>query len=276
MTTCDEDDLQAFVDGEQLPPERLRAVMAYLAARPEEEARMGDYRRLSENLHLFYDDVLDEPLPARLRVERRRGWWGWVKCWLDLPELRLAPLAAGVAVLILAGAGGSWMLGLHSSEPEAKRPRSDSEEYNEPESLLHRLSERLGQVYVPNLQHAGFALRGGSLLASAPPVCLCGGSAGQPTALLIYENPIHLPDGTLSGKAAQQIAFYISLSAAPRDGTIRLGSEGGVLTVHWMEGSFAYELRGALDSAQLFAIAKIILQRQAVTVPPPEQKQDAA
>jgi hypothetical protein len=92
----------------------------------------------------------------------------------------------------------------------------------------------------------------------------------------MYENPIHLPDGSLSGKASQQIALYISLSAVPRDGAIRLGSEGGVRTVHWMEGSFAYELRGALGSGQLFAIAKIILQRQAVTVPPPEQKQDAA
>ena len=39
MTTreisVDEDDFQAFVDG-QLPPDRRRAVMAYLAARPEE------------------------------------------------------------------------------------------------------------------------------------------------------------------------------------------------------------------------------------------------
>lgn len=262
MTTCDEEDLQAFLDGEEVPPERRRTVMAYLASHPEEEARLGDYRRLSEKLHLLYDDVMVEPLPARLLVKRRRGWWG-----------RMAPLAAGVSVLLLAGAGGSWMLGLHSIEPEVKTQR----EYNEPESLLLRLSELLGQgVYVPNLQDAGFALRGGHVLPAAPPTSLDRGSGAQPAAALMYENPIHLPDGTLSRKAARQIALYISLSAAPRDGTIRLGSEGGVRTVHWMEGSFTYELRGALDSAQLFAIAKIILQRQAVTVPPPEQKQDAA
>jgi anti-sigma factor RsiW len=129
---------------------------------------------------------------------------------------------------------------------------------------------------VPNLQHTGFALRGGRVLPATPPACLCGGSAGQPTALLIYENPIHLPDGTLSGKAAHRIALYISLSAAAHDGTLGFGSEGGVSTVYWMEEPFAYALRGALDSEQLFAIAKIILQRQAVTVPPAEQKQDAA
>ena len=76
MTTrqisIDEDDFQAFVDG-QLPPERRRAVMAYLAARPEEGARMSDYRSLTEEMHLLYDEVLYEPLPARLRVERYRG-----------------------------------------------------------------------------------------------------------------------------------------------------------------------------------------------------------
>jgi anti-sigma factor RsiW len=256
MTMCDEDDFQAFVDGQDLPPERLRAVMAYLAARPEEETRMGDYRRLSEELHLLYDDVLHEPLPARLRVERRRGW-----------RRRLAPLAASVAVLLLAAAGGSWMLGLHSIEPEVKRPRFDLEEYSEPEGLLYRLSQLLGQaVYVPNLEHAGFALRGGRLLPAAPPACLCGGSSGQPAALLMYENPDGQP----------KIAFHISLSAAAHDDTIGLGSEGGVSTVYWTEGPFAYALFGALKAEQLFAIAKIVLQRGAVTVPPAEQKQDAA
>src|SRR5690606_23104914 len=71
MTTrqisIDEDDFQAFVDG-QLPPDRRRAVMAYLAARPEESARMSDYRRLTEELHLLYDEVLYEPRSEERRV----------------------------------------------------------------------------------------------------------------------------------------------------------------------------------------------------------------
>lgn len=254
MTMCDEDDFQAFVDGEHSPPERLRAVMAYLAARPEEGARMADYRRLSENLHLLYDDVLFEPLPARLSARRRRGSRG-----------RLAPLAAGLAALLLALASGGWMLGLDGVEPEVEHPRLDTEAYDEPESLLHRLSELLGQtVYVPNLRHAGFVLRGGRLLPAAAPACLCAASAGQPAALLIYENP-----------AAQWIAFYISASASAHHGTIGLDSEGGVRAVSWIEGPFAYALQGALNAEQLFAIAKIILQRRAVTVPPAEQKHAA-
>jgi hypothetical protein len=75
---------------------------------------------------------------------------------------------------------------------------------------------------------------------------------------------------------AQWTALYIRSSAAAYDGTIGLGIEGGVSTVYWVKGPFAYALRGALEFAQLFAIAKIILQHRAVTVPPAEQKQDVA
>jgi hypothetical protein len=148
--------------------------------------------------------------------------------------------------------------------------------YNEPESLLHQLSELVGQaVYVPNLQDADFELRGGHVLPAAPPTSL-GGSIQQPAALLMYEHRTDLPDGTLPAEPVQRIAFSISLGMATHDDTIRLGSAGGVTTVWWMEGPFAYALHGALGSEQLFAIAKIIQQRQAVTVPPAEQKRDAA
>ena len=106
MTTrqisIDEDDFQAFVDG-QLPPDRRRAVMAYLAARPEESARMSDYRNLNQELHRLYDEVLYEPLPARLRIERyrsRTSWWRRPFGWFGLPELGLAPRFAGVAMLL--------------------------------------------------------------------------------------------------------------------------------------------------------------------------------
>ena len=116
MTTrqisIDEDDFQAFVDG-HLPPDRRRAVMAYLAATPEEAARMSDYRTLTEEMHLRYDEVLYEPLPARLRVERYRGrtaWWATPLRWVGLAELSLAPRAVGIALLLVAGASGGWAL----------------------------------------------------------------------------------------------------------------------------------------------------------------------
>jgi len=279
MTTrqisIDEDDFQAFVDG-QLPPDRRRAVMAYLAACPEESARMSDYRRLSEDLHLLYDEVLYEPLPARLRVERYRGrtaFWGAPLRWLGFAEIGLVPRLAGIALLLLAGVGGGWMLGMSSIQAELEPPAvsfaklaanahvlyaSDLQHpvefgAEQQESLMLWLSERLGEaVHAPNLQDLGFTLVGGRLLPAA----------GQAAAQLMYENP-----------DAQRITLYIRAAwptspGAAHDGTVTFASEGGVSTVYWMEGPFAYALLGALDREQLFATAKIIQQQRAVPVVP--------
>ena len=282
MTTrqisIDEDDFQAFVDG-QLPPERRRAVMAYLAARPEESARMSDYRRLTEETHLLYDEVLYEPLPARLRVEHYRGrtaWWTTPLRWLGLAELSLAPRAAAIAVLLLAGGSGGWALGLHYIQPEVEPPAvsftrlaanahllyaSDMQHpvevgADQQERLLLWLSERLGQaVHAPNLKDLGFTLVGGRLLPAA----------GLPAAQLMYENP-----------DAQRITLYIrgnwaSAPGAAQDGTVTFASEGAVSSVYWRDGPFAYALLGELDREQLFATAKIIQQQRAVPVVTPEQ-----
>jgi anti-sigma factor RsiW len=283
MTTrqisIDEDDFQAFVDG-QLPPDRRRAVMAYLAACPEESARMSDYRRLSEDLRLLYDEVLHEPLPARLRIERYRGrtaTWAAPLRWLGLAEIGLVPRLAGIAVLLLAGVGGGWMLGMNSMQAELEPPAvsfakqaanahvlyaSDLQHpvefgADQQESLLLWLSERLGEaVHAPDLQDLGFTLVGGRLLPAA----------GQAAAQLMYENP-----------DAQRITLYIRAAwptgpGAAHEGSIAFASEGGVSTVYWMEGSFAYALLGALDREQLFATAKIIQQQRAVPVVPPAEQ----
>jgi anti-sigma factor RsiW len=281
MTTrqisIDEDDFQAFVDG-QLPPDRRRAVMAYLAATPQEAARMSDYRTLTEEMHLHYDEVLYEPLPARLRVERYRGrtaWWAKPLGWVGLAELSLAPRAVGIALLLLAGASGGWVLGLNYIEPEGEPPAvsftrlatnahllyaSDLQHpvefgADQQERLLVWLSERLGQaVQAPQLQDLGFTLVGGRLLPSA----------GQPAAQLMYEAP-----------DAQRITLYIrgtwsSASGAAQDGTVTFAGDSGVSLVYWRDGPFAYALLGALDREQLFATAKIIQQQRSATAVTPE------
>ncbi len=280
MTTrqisIDEDDFQAFVDG-QLPPDRRRAVMAYLAATPEEAARMSDYRRLTEEMHLHYDEVLYEPLPARLRVERygrRAAWWAKPLRWVGLAELSLAPRAVGIALLLLAGASGGWVLSLHYLEPQGEPPAviftrfainahllyaSDMQHpvefgADQQERLLPWLSERLGQaVQAPQLQDLGFELVGGRLLPAA----------GQAAAFLLYENP-----------DAQRITLYIrgnwpSPPGPAQDGAVSFAGDGGVSLVYWRDGPFAYALLGALDREQLFATAKIVQQQRAAIVVAP-------
>ena len=62
-----EDELHAYVDNE-LPVERRGDVEAWLAARPEDAARVRSWRAMAEMLHARYDQVLDEPVPDRKSV----------------------------------------------------------------------------------------------------------------------------------------------------------------------------------------------------------------
>ncbi|MGH6943833.1 MAG: anti-sigma factor family protein, partial [Geminicoccaceae bacterium] len=185
-TSIDEDDFQAFVDG-QLPPERRRAVMTYLAGDSDEAARMGDYRTLNEALHLLYDEVLYEPLPNRLRVERYRGGSSWrqrIGRWLGFGGFGLIPRLVGIAVLGLTSGAGGWWLNDRYDQVEVETPAMSFARQaaaahllyapdlrhpvefgaDQEDSLLVWLSERLGQaVHAPTLQQLGYALVGGRL-----------------------------------------------------------------------------------------------------------------
>ena len=68
-----EAELQAYADG-RLPPARLAAVEAWLAARPEEAERIAAYRRLAQEVRGAYDNLLSEPVPERLRMPKAAGF----------------------------------------------------------------------------------------------------------------------------------------------------------------------------------------------------------
>jgi anti-sigma factor RsiW len=279
QTSIDEDEFQAFVDG-QLAPDRCRAVMAYLAARPEESARMSDYRDLNRELHRLHDEVVYEPLPPRLRLERyrnRTSWWGRTLGWLGLSDFGLVPRLAIALLALVAVGASSWTLSLRYNrvEPESPQYTFTRQAINahvlyapdmqhpvefgadQENRFLTWMSERLGQVvHAPDLADLGYTLVGGRLLPAA----------GQPAAQLMYENA-----------DAKRITMYIrgswlASSGAAHDGTINFAGEDGLSAVYWIDGPFAYALLGELDREQLFAIAKIIQQqRGAPAAPVPEQ-----
>lgn len=281
QTSIDEDEFQAFVDG-QLTPERCRAVMAYLATNPDEAARMGDYRAMSNALHVLYDEVLYEPLPKRLTVEQYRGRSTWrerVGHWLGLTAGNWVPRLAAVAVLVMAsGAGGWWAHVKYVPQPVLETPamsfaRQAANAHllfagdlrhpvefgaDQQDSLLLWLTERLGQsVHAPNLKDLGYALVGGRLLPAS----------GQAAAQLMYEN-----------LEAHRITLYIrgrwaTPMSGAQEGTVNFAGDGGVSMVYWIEGPLAYALIGAMDREQLFATAKIIQQQLTLpsAAPPAEQ-----
>jgi anti-sigma factor RsiW len=283
QTSIDEDDFQAFVDG-QLPPERCRAVMAFLAANPEEAGRMDDYRTLSEALHLAYDEMLYEPLPKRLRVERycgRSSLARRLRDWLGVGRHGLVARVAMITALLLASTGGGWMLHSEVLKQDAETPamsfaRQAANAHllfapdlrhpvefgaDQQESLLLWLSERLGEaMHAPNLQSLGLKLVGGRLLPAA----------GQPAAQLMYENA-----------DAHRVTLYIRARwATPvsgaHDGTVNFASEDGFSMVYWVEGSFAYALIGPMDREKLFGAAKLIQQQMtAPSLPTPAPEQTA-
>lgn len=283
----DEAEFQAFVD-EHLPPERRRAVIAYLAGDEDEAARMSDYRSLNEALHLLYDEVLHEPLPERLRVERYVGqtprlerWRSWLGSGVPGAVLRAASLAA----LILASGSGGWWLHERYGMPEPETPAMSfarqaanahvvfAQDLRHPvefgadqqDSLLLWLSERLGHtVHAPSLEEIGYTLVGGRLLPAA----------GQPAAQLMYENP-DAKRMTLYIRARWSVPEGSPLSTA-QQGTVSYAGEGGISMVYWIEGPLAYALIAGMDREQLFATAKTIQQQlQMPKLPPPTPEQTA-
>lgn len=283
QTSIDEDDFQAFVDG-QLPPERCRAVMAYLAAHPDESSRMSDYRTLSEGLHSLYDEVLYEPLPVRLRVARYRGRTSWrdrLQRWFGFGAMGLTPRLVGLTALLAASAASGWWL--HGNQvvlaeietpamsfakqatsahlvyvPDMRHPVEFGADQEE--KMLLWLSERLGAtVHVPRLQDLGFSLIGGRLLPAG----------SQPAAQLMYEDP-----------QAQRITLYIrnrwkSSSPGQPERSVSYATEDQVGLVYWIEGPFAYALIGAMDREQLFATAETVQRQLTVPVIPPTPEQTA-
>lgn len=266
----DEDELQAFVDG-QLSPERRRAAIAHLAVNADDAERLAVYRELNAELHQLYDEVLNEPLPARLRVEWHLAQPSWLArlCSRFSIDLGLwAPRFATLALLVaLSGTAGWWLKGEPAPIAEAEAPAAAfarqaahahmlyAPDLRHPvefwadqrESLLQWLSTRLGvPVHAPDLTSLSFELVGGRLLPSA----------GQPAAQLMYEDE-NARRITLYIRGRWSVAESSPLSDA-QEGTVQFASEGAISLVYWTEGPLAYALIGEMDREQLFASARAI------------------
>src|SRR5436853_6812248 len=103
-----EDELHAYIDNE-LPAERSGDVEAWLAAHPDDAARVQAWRAMADALHARYDSVADEVVPKRLEIERvARQPRKWIA----------GAIAATLAAFIAGGAVG-WVAHGASAQPPA-------------------------------------------------------------------------------------------------------------------------------------------------------------
>ena len=209
-----EAELHAHVDG-LLPEARRVEVEAYLAEHGEDAARVAAWREQNVALRAWFDPVLVESLPARVRrpaLARRVR-----------PLLRYAAVAGWIA---LGGVGGWYLHDYNVAKsadtvafarraaiahivysPEVRHPvevGADQEAH-----LVAWLSKRIGgSLKVPHLAQVGYQLVGGRLLP---------GNQG-PVAQFMFQ------DGS-----GQRLTLYVRNGAGDsKETAFRYASERGV------------------------------------------------
>jgi len=242
-----EAELHAYIDG-LLPSERRAEIEAYLAAHPEDMQRVRAWAEQNQALHAWFDPVLAEALPARVRrsaLARRVP-----------PVLRVAAVAAWFA---LGGVAGWYVHAYNTAKtaevvafahqaviahvvysPEVRHPvevGADQEAH-----LVGWLSKRLGaSLKVPQLLAVGYQLVGGRLLP---------GNQG-PVAQFMFQ------DGN-----GQRLTLYVRRGAGnSKETAFRFAQERGVSVFYWIDGKFGYALSSEIDKAELLRIAKVVYQQ---------------
>jgi anti-sigma factor RsiW len=254
----DEHELTALVDG-RLPAERAASIDAYLAAHPEELARLQQYERQRHALRQAAAADIGEPVPARLRVarvlagQRRRRYW---------------QLGAAAAAVVLLAAGGvvgwaahDWGSGAPPSGHRAQLAATEraitadalaahqvfSVEVRHPVEvgaaqeahLVQWLSKRLGHpLVVPDLTSAGFQLMGGRLLPSE----------SGPAAQFMYQN------------GDNRLTLY-ERSDTVGDTAFRYSEEHGVGMFYWSDQDFGYALAAKADRQKLMQLAELVYRQ---------------
>jgi anti-sigma factor RsiW len=239
-----EDELHAYVDNE-LPAERRSDVEAWLAAHPEEAARVQSWRAMAEALHARYDSVADEAVPKRLEIERL----------VQQPRKWVYGAIAATLAAFIVGGGVGWLARGATAAPstfqhltahaiEAHRlyvveVRHPVEVPGTERSHLQQwLTKRCGWVVrAPELAEAGLKLVGGRLLPGS----------GGPATFMMYESA-----------SGERFTIYTVKSNAEAT-QMRYAAEGKESTLVWADDGVIYAVVSTgVDRGRLTQVAQAI------------------
>ena len=245
-STFTEAELHAYVDG-RLPEGRQADVEAYLAAHPDEAARLAAYRKQSEQLREVFAPVLGEPVPQRLalsfvprrsRLVRIAGALAWIAVGVAAGwqlQTFFAPRTVVSAEIPIARRAAV----AHTTySPEVRHPvevGADQESH-----LVAWLSKRLNaKVRAPNLETAGYSLVGGRLLP---------GETG-PVAQFMYQC-----------KQGTRVTLYMRTEKPEHEEkAFRYSDQGNVRVFYWIDRTFAYAVSSAdINKDTLFKVANTV------------------
>ena len=246
-----EDELHAYVDNE-LPAERRGDVEAWLAAHPDDAARVQSWRTMAEVLHARYDSIADEAVPKRLEIERLvRQPRKWV----------YGAIAATLAAFI-AGGGVGWLARGAAASPSAlqnftvhalEAHRLYVVEVRHPVEvpgserahLQQWLTKRCGWlVRAPELAPAGLKLVGGRLLPGS----------GGPASFMMYE-----------GASGERFTIYTVKSDAKAT-QMRYAAQGRESSLFWADDGVAYAVvSSGIDRGRLTQIAQAVYDQMEKT-----------
>ena len=251
-----EDELHAFIDG-QLPAAREDAVRAYLAANPQEAARVETYIAQRAALRVAFAEPPGDRLPPKLQLSR-------IAAEAVRRQRRFTPwqMAAAVALAIGLGGAGGWYIG--QPETPSRNARAASvlvkqavasyAVYGEDQAhpveftavelpgLVPYLSQRLGRpVEVPSLDAVGFRLLGGRIVPT---------EYGSPALLLVYANQADDRIGLLLRPMAPELRWSVH----------RVAATNGVAGDCWIGGGMGYAVVGPEKAGDLGRVTQQVLK----------------
>jgi anti-sigma factor RsiW len=249
-----EDELHAYVDGE-LPAQRRGVVEAWLAAHPDDAAKVAAWRSQADLIRARYGGVANEKPPqqlnlARLARRRRRG---------------AAMAVAAVFVAFVAGAVAGWLArgAEAASSSDQRRFTADAlEAYrlyvvevrhpvevpgDQRPHLVEWLSKRLGSpLRAPELDRMGLKLVGGRLLP---------GPTGA-SAFFMYE-----------AASGERFTLYCGHTSDQETALLYTAKDRNA-AYYWVDHNLAYVLSGPAEPDKLRAIAQAAYDQIDLRTPP--------